>query len=114
MPVVYRDQMDLAKDPAFIQRVKMALVNSANTIYNEAGGTANHIQRAAFARQVLNNPDMYAPIMAVTCAADGVNFPAVITRDASGNVLTSNGSSSGVDNGLDGKILAVWSSFCVS
>lgn len=108
----YRDQMDLAQDHIFIQRVKNAMINSATTIFNESGGTANHIQRAAFARSVMNAPDQYAPIIAVAVAADAINFPATITRDGAGNVTSA--TTTGIDAGIDGRVNNVWNSYCVS
>lgn len=107
----YRDQMDLAKDPIFIQRVKMAMIQSAVTISNEATNTVNHANRAALARTVLNGPDGWAMIFAVGVAADSINFPASITRDGSGNILTINGATAGADAGMDGRILNLWNAY---
>lgn len=108
----YRDQMNLAKDPIFIQRVKMAAVNTAITVQAESTGTANHAARSALARTVLMGPDGWATIFAVGVANDAINFPATITYDGSGNITSSNGAASGVDAGMDGRLLNIWNSYC--
>ena len=107
----YRDQMDLAKDAIFVQRVKMAMIQTAVTVSNESTGVSNHANRIALARTVLNGPDGWAQIFAVGVAADSINFPASITRDGSGNILTINGATAGADAGMDGRILNLWDAY---
>jgi hypothetical protein len=108
----YRDQMNLAKDSIFIQRVKMAAINTAVTVQAEVGTTPNHAARSALARTVLNGPDGWAIIFAVGVANDAINFPAIITYDGSGNILTSNGATAGADAGMDGRLLNIWNAYC--
>jgi len=107
----YRDQMDLAKDAIFVQRVKLAMINTAITVSNESTGTANHAARTMLAKACLNSPDSWAQIFAVGVAADSINFPAVITRDGQGNITGSNGATAGVDAGIDGRLLNIWNNY---
>lgn len=107
----YRDQMDLAQDRVFVQRVKLAMINTAITVSNESTGTTNHINRTAFAKACLNYPDQYAQLLAAGVAADAINFPATITRDGAGNVTSTNGATSGADAGIDGRLLNIWNNY---
>lgn len=58
-------QQALAKDSRFLLRLQSALGKVAWQVLTEATNTPNHIQRVAFARQIISNPagfaQMYAP-----------------------------------------------------
>ena len=44
----------------FLQRVEYAITLTAENIASESTATARHVQRAALASQILNNPSNYA------------------------------------------------------
>lgn len=107
----YRDQMDLARDRPFIQRVKMAAVNTAIAIQNEGSGVTLHAARSAFANRCLNNPDNCAELLAVGVANDAATFPATVTRDGQGNATSTNGATVGSDAAIDARLSAIWNAY---
>jgi hypothetical protein len=65
------DQAILAADPTFINRVRQSLIAACISISNEGySGGAIHKQRAQRAGAILNLPDTYKPIYAVSAATD--------------------------------------------
>ena len=58
------DQYKASNDLNFRQRVEMALCNAAVSIQSEATTTANHTNRANYAKLVLNNPTNYSSLFA--------------------------------------------------
>jgi hypothetical protein len=66
----YASQAQLANDPAFQQKVKIAGFVAAIAVSNESAGTANHTKRVAFAQQFAQNADLYVTKLAFGVAAD--------------------------------------------
>jgi hypothetical protein len=56
--------------PTFVMQVTTAIVNAAIAISSEAPATANHVNRVAYAKLVLNDPNSYAPRFALGVAAN--------------------------------------------
>jgi len=64
-------QWDTAGDDSFRRKVEVAMCAAAIAIQGEAPATANHANRAAYAKLVLNAPDIYAPLFSLAaCAFD--------------------------------------------
>ena len=69
--MAYRDQWNLATDDNFMRRVEVAMCGAAIAIQGESTGTANHTNRANYAKLVLNNPESYMPLFSMAiCAYD--------------------------------------------
>jgi hypothetical protein len=65
------DQAILAADPTFINRVRQSLIAACISITNEGwSGGPIHRQRAARAEAILNEPDNFKPIYAMSVATD--------------------------------------------
>jgi len=60
MALTYEQSAALMKDPAFVDRVKVACLKFADYILNEATGTAAHNTRVRWAQQTTSNPDSAA------------------------------------------------------
>lgn len=73
----FLDQHELAIDPVFIKRVEMALVKSSIFVVAESPSTDNHVNRTAYATEVLNDPERHAENM-----AKGVATNASITLES--------------------------------
>jgi hypothetical protein len=73
-PTAYNTQNDLARDGVFLTRVKVAMTTQAVNVQAEANTTANHTNRANYAKLVLNSPDAYAPLFSNACVTQ--NDPA--------------------------------------
>lgn len=59
----------LGNDNQFRLRVQSLLVQQAGVVYGEGTGVTNHATRAAFAKQVLNNPGGIAQNVAAVIAS---------------------------------------------
>lgn len=103
----YKEQMALARDATFVNRVKMGMVNTAIAISNESTGTSNHAARTALSKACLNSPDQYAQLLAVGVASDTVTFPATV--DGQGNAT--NGATVATDAAIDTRLSAIWDSY---
>ena len=69
--MAYRDQWNLAVDDNFQRRVEVAMCGAAIAIQGESTGTANHTNRANYARLVLINPEGFMPLFSMAvCAYD--------------------------------------------
>jgi hypothetical protein len=80
--MAYRDQWNLAVDDNFRRRVEVAMCSAAIAIQGESTGTANHTNRANYAKLVLNNPEGYMPLFAMAiCAYDSALTAASIQSD---------------------------------
>ncbi len=89
--MVFRDQWNLATDDNFKRRVEIAMLGAAIAIQGESTGTANHTNRANYAKLVLNDPERYMPLFSLAiCAYDGA--------------LTSGSD----DTAIQGDVSAVW------
>lgn len=58
--MAYVDQAALAKDSAFEERVRVAMLTAAIAVANESNATTNHTNRAKYSTLVLSNPEQYA------------------------------------------------------
>jgi hypothetical protein len=71
--LTYKQIRDVAVNQDFQAKLAIAIADAAITVYTEAGTVAGHAQRAAYATQVIKNPDNEARNMAwavVLLAAD--------------------------------------------
>ena len=71
--LTYKQIRDVAVNQDFQAKLAIAIADAAITVYTEAGTVAGHAQRAAYATQVIKNPDNEAKQMAwavVLLAAD--------------------------------------------
>lgn len=69
----YREVRDVAVNQDFQAKLAIAIADAAIDVYTEDGTVAGHAQRAAYATQVIKNPDSEARSMAwavVLIAAD--------------------------------------------
>lgn len=73
--LTYKQIRDVAVNQDFQAKLAIAIADAAIDIYNEAGTVAGHAQRAAYAMQVIKNPDSEAKNMAwaVVLLADNDN-----------------------------------------
>jgi hypothetical protein len=77
MALVYEDQSTLATTTAFVDRVRIALLNYSIAVESEdvdgegEPTTAEHALRLALARRIVNNPMGYGEILIYSLVADG-------------------------------------------
>ena len=71
----YKATRDVAVNQDFQSKLAIAIADAAITVYTEAPTVAGHVQRAAYATQVIKNPDSEAKNMAwaVVLLADNDN-----------------------------------------
>ncbi len=81
------NQMKLAADVDFLPRLQYALVMQARVVLAETGIGATHAARAAYARQVISQPDNIARVAAVMIVG-GVNLIGTVTVDGAGKATT--------------------------
>jgi hypothetical protein len=78
MAPVYADQATTATTPAYVARMRMALLNYALTVPGEdvdgegEPTTAEHALRLVLARGIISNPMGYGEVLAYSLLADGV------------------------------------------
>lgn len=60
-------------DKTFIQKVEMAMLQTAHNLKTEASGTANHANRMALMKAVTNDPDSWAPRFALVIASQAID-----------------------------------------
>jgi hypothetical protein len=60
----YKQIRDVAVNQDFQSKLAIAIADAAITVYTEAGTVAGHTARAAYATQVIKNPDNEAKQMA--------------------------------------------------
>jgi hypothetical protein len=82
------DQMKLATDVDFLQRLQYNLVTQARVVLSETGVGATHAKRAAYAINVINSPENYARVAAVMVSG-GVNLVGTVTIDGTGKATSS-------------------------
>ena len=70
VPISYLDLIGLATNPAFLQRVQIAVAHFANYCLNEAPNTANHPARYAWARNSILNTQGVASALAPAVVMD--------------------------------------------
>lgn len=76
-------QSDLAKNPAFIDRVRSSLVAACIAVTSEVDTTPNHANRIAYANAALLEPERNASVVAFGVATNA-------TIDAAGLAATDN------------------------
>ncbi len=69
-------------DNALVRRIEQAVLAAALVIQAEPVSTANHANRATYAKLVLNAPDTYAPFFALAAVSDGTT-----TKDSTDTAL---------------------------
>lgn len=67
------DQAHLALDGVFRDRVRVAMIQAAESVQAESTGTANDTNRSNYAKSILNNPDAYVSAFSSAVAADPNN-----------------------------------------
>lgn len=70
MAVSYNDKQLLSTDVTFQNRIRQSMVAACVSIKNEAVTTAFHRERETFLVQVVNSPDTYKSLFAMTAAND--------------------------------------------
>ena len=73
--LTYKQIRDVAVNQDFQSKLAIAIADAAITVYTEDAATAGHATRAAYATQVIKNPDNEAKNMAwaVVLLADNDN-----------------------------------------
>ena len=95
MAATFSQLASIATQGAFLQRVKLAMVQTAVAVYNESSATPGHAPRASFATRVLLNTGF------------DLSTTAFMVLTAAGNIATNANSSILPDNGIaDADILA--------
>jgi hypothetical protein len=89
----YASQAQLANDPLFQSKVKVAGFVAAIAISTESTNTANHTKRVAFAQQWALSADLYVAKLAAGVAAD-----AAITSSSS-------------DAAIQSRVNAIWDTY---
>ena len=69
----YTQQYTLSQDAAFLQQVTVAEIQTSVAVLAEAATTSGHLQRAAFAQRVIQDPTKWAPIIAIVVASQNNN-----------------------------------------
>ena len=89
----FQDQYALADDPVFQQRCTVATVKSAIAVMNEDPATVGHTERATYAGQVLDQPEIEGMNQALGCVTN-----AAITADS-------------LDSDIEFQINAQWNAY---
>lgn len=69
----YTQQFALATDTVFQGQIMIAMLQTSAAVLNETAGTNGHSARAFFAKQVIQNPTLWNPIVAQVIAAQTGN-----------------------------------------
>lgn len=94
-------QMELARDPAFLNRLNYLMLQTARGIKEEAPDTPHHAKRTTYASQVLSNSQMMVQQAAYTIAG-GPNLIGTVD-------ITDNGvETSATDPAIFSQISAFW------
>lgn len=75
----YTQQFALGQDSTFQGQVAVAMQISAANVMTEAATVAGHVQRAFFAKQVIQTPTVWTPIVAQFIAAQTNNAMTPLT-----------------------------------
>lgn len=97
-------RFDVAADVVFQKRVAQALAETAVAVYNEAAGTTNHAQRAAYAVTVVTDP----PLAMVTNGADGITQPDKRTFAVARLITTQGIDGNSTDAQVSAGVASVW------
>jgi hypothetical protein len=85
MALTYAESATLMKDPAFVDRVKVASLKYADFIFIEATDVPAHNTRLRWAQQTMSNPDSNALQITPPVVMDGAVQSAGV--DAAGHSL---------------------------
>lgn len=103
------DMFLLSNDGTFQNRVRSSLAAACVSIINEARTTAFHRERETYAVSVLNSPDTFKALFAITAATDaavigGATVGGTVVLTA-GNVATQQASATDtqIDNAISGQ-----------
>jgi|SRR5688572_1415122 len=80
-------QMELAKDPAFLNRLNYLMLQTARGVKDEAKETPYHQKRTSYASQVLNNSAAMVAQAAYTIVG-GVNIVGTVDITDNGVITT--------------------------
>lgn len=69
----YTQQFALANDSTFQGQIMVAMLQTSATVLNETAGVNGHVSRALFAKQVMQNPTLWNPIVATAIASQSAN-----------------------------------------
>lgn len=83
------DSYTIGTNPAFVQRVTVAMLNAAVAITSESTTTADHTNRETLARAALLSPSQYGPMFALAVAANLALTPATLPGTTDAQVATS-------------------------
>lgn len=75
----YTQQFALGQDSAFQGQIAVAMQISAANVMTEAATVAGHVERAQFAKQVIQAPTIWTPIIAQFIAAQTNNAMTPLT-----------------------------------
>lgn len=103
MAISYQEVFEVAQQPGIQARVKALMQKAAIAVMNEAGSTAGHTQRVAFAGLVLNGQ---ASVLQYTI---GVLTNSTIMAEADTNGVT--GGNSIPDNDLEFAVNSAYSAY---
>ena len=97
----YQELFDLRPNQVLLDKITVAIIVAAETVYAEAGGTANHANRIIWAREASINPRSMAKVfMSAVLAANKTATVANII-DASDAAIQTNVEDV-IDNFADG------------
>lgn len=75
----YNQQYLLSQDTTFRTQVEVAMIQTSIAVASESPATAGHATRAAFAVNVLQNPDKWAPVISIIIASQNNNAMTPLT-----------------------------------
>ena len=70
----YQELFDLQRSQVLLDKITVAVIVAANTIFAEAGGTANHANRAIWAREASVRPRAMAEVFMASILAKNSAF----------------------------------------
>jgi len=100
-------QQALAADPNFQLRIRANLMSTAWRVLEEPDTIESHTQRAAYARQVINNPTTFVPSVSTWI----VMRPGVFNFETSYNFTAGAVLSVSGDLDIQGQLLQDWNEF---
>ena len=97
------DQVTVAADTTFQNRVRQAIIAAAIAIKNEGENVVSHKERVTLSKNVMNSPSTYAPLFAMAVAGDS----AIGTDVGTGPPVPNNAT----DAHINAAISSMWNSF---
>jgi hypothetical protein len=83
------DQYTVGANPAFVQRVTMAVLSTAAAVSSEATSVANHTNRVVLARAAFLNPSQYGSLFAFGVASNLTLTPGTVATTTDQTILNS-------------------------